>query len=100
MHATNYTGVIAIIRAAAKVLRDNGRIISIGSGIGTRAGTPGFTDYAATKAGLLSIRAPRPVRKTRADTLSPSNVRRSPTLSPSTPGPVYEATTTAAPSGS
>jgi NAD(P)-dependent dehydrogenase (short-subunit alcohol dehydrogenase family) len=53
MHATNYTGVIAIIRAAAKVLRDNGRIINIGSGIGTRAGTPGFTDYAATKAGLI-----------------------------------------------
>src|SRR4030088_974262 len=52
MHATNYTGVIAIIRAAAKVLRDNGRIINIGSGIGSRAGRPGFTDYAATKAGL------------------------------------------------
>jgi NAD(P)-dependent dehydrogenase (short-subunit alcohol dehydrogenase family) len=52
MHATNYTGVIAIIRAAAKVLRDNGRIVNIGSGIGSRAGMPGFTDYAATKAGL------------------------------------------------
>jgi NAD(P)-dependent dehydrogenase (short-subunit alcohol dehydrogenase family) len=53
MHATNYTGVIAIIRAAAKVLRDNGRIVNIGSGIGSRAGHPGFTDYAATKAGLI-----------------------------------------------
>jgi NAD(P)-dependent dehydrogenase (short-subunit alcohol dehydrogenase family) len=53
MHATNYTGVIAIIRAAAKVLRDNGRIVNIGSGIGSRAGRPGFTDYAATKAGLI-----------------------------------------------
>jgi NAD(P)-dependent dehydrogenase (short-subunit alcohol dehydrogenase family) len=52
MHATNYTGVIAIIRAAAKVMRDNGRIINIGSGIGSRAGRPGFADYAATKAGL------------------------------------------------
>jgi NAD(P)-dependent dehydrogenase (short-subunit alcohol dehydrogenase family) len=52
MHATNYTGVIAIIRAAAKVMRDNGRIINIGSGIGSRAGLPGFADYAATKAGL------------------------------------------------
>ncbi|MHB8690529.1 MAG: SDR family NAD(P)-dependent oxidoreductase [Solirubrobacteraceae bacterium] len=52
MHATNYTGVIAIIRAAAKVIADNGRIINIGSGIGSRAGGPGFADYAATKAGL------------------------------------------------
>jgi NAD(P)-dependent dehydrogenase (short-subunit alcohol dehydrogenase family) len=52
MHATNYTGVIAIIRAAAIVIRDNGRIINIGSGIGSRAGRPGFADYAATKAGL------------------------------------------------
>jgi NAD(P)-dependent dehydrogenase (short-subunit alcohol dehydrogenase family) len=52
MHATNYTGVIATIRAAAKVLRDNGRIITIGSGIGSRAGAPGFADYAATKAGV------------------------------------------------
>jgi NAD(P)-dependent dehydrogenase (short-subunit alcohol dehydrogenase family) len=53
MHATNYTGVIAIIRAAAKVMRDNGRIVSIGSGIGSRVGMPGFADYAATKAGLV-----------------------------------------------
>ena len=53
MHATNYTGVIAIIRAAAKVLRDNGRIVNVGSGIGSRAGHPGFADYAATKAGLI-----------------------------------------------
>jgi NAD(P)-dependent dehydrogenase (short-subunit alcohol dehydrogenase family) len=52
MHATNYTGVIALIRAAAKVMRDNGRIINIGSGLGSRAGRPGFADYAATKAGL------------------------------------------------
>jgi NAD(P)-dependent dehydrogenase (short-subunit alcohol dehydrogenase family) len=53
MHATNYTGVIAIIRAAAKVMRDNGRIVNIGSGIASRAGHPGFADYAATKAGIV-----------------------------------------------
>ncbi len=53
MHATNYTGVIAIIRSAAKIMRDNGRIVNIGSGIGSRAGMPGFADYAATKAGLI-----------------------------------------------
>ncbi|MFF4880774.1 SDR family oxidoreductase [Micromonospora sp. NPDC000668] len=53
MHATNYTGVIAIIRSAAKVLRDNGRIVNIGSGVGSRVGVPGLADYAATKAGLI-----------------------------------------------
>jgi NAD(P)-dependent dehydrogenase (short-subunit alcohol dehydrogenase family) len=40
MHATNYTGVIAITRAATKVIRDNGRIVNVGSGIGSRAGRP------------------------------------------------------------
>src|ERR1700737_3296728 len=52
MHATNYTGVIAIIRAAAKVLRDNGRIVNIGSGIGSRAGRPRLPLYAATEASM------------------------------------------------
>jgi NAD(P)-dependent dehydrogenase (short-subunit alcohol dehydrogenase family) len=33
-------------------MRDNGRIVNVGSGIGSRAGRPGFADYAATKAGL------------------------------------------------
>jgi NAD(P)-dependent dehydrogenase (short-subunit alcohol dehydrogenase family) len=53
MHATNYTGVIAIIRAAARVLRDNGRIVNIGSGVASRVGVPGLADYTATKAGLV-----------------------------------------------
>ncbi|MFB6719037.1 SDR family NAD(P)-dependent oxidoreductase [Kribbella sp. NPDC056345] len=52
MHAINYLGVIAVIRAAAKVLRDNGRIVTISSGLGTRVGLPGLADYAATKAGI------------------------------------------------
>lgn len=52
MHATNYLGVIAIIRAASQVLREGGRIITISSGLGTRAGVPGVADYAATKAGV------------------------------------------------
>ncbi len=52
MHAINYLGVIAVIRAAAKVLRDHGRIITISSGLGTRVGLPGLADYAATKAGI------------------------------------------------
>ena len=59
MHATNYTGVIAIIRAAAKVIRDNGRIVNVGSGIGSRVGRPGFADYAATRPALSATpRAP------------------------------------------
>ncbi len=52
MHATNHTGVIAIIRVAAKVLRDNGRIITVSSGVATRVGVTGLADYAATKAGI------------------------------------------------
>jgi NAD(P)-dependent dehydrogenase (short-subunit alcohol dehydrogenase family) len=52
MHATNYLGVIALIRAASKVMRDNGRIISISSGLGTRVGLPGLADYSATKSGI------------------------------------------------
>jgi NAD(P)-dependent dehydrogenase (short-subunit alcohol dehydrogenase family) len=52
MHATNYLGVIAIIRAASRVLRPNGRIITVSSGLGTRVGVPGLADYSATKSGI------------------------------------------------
>ncbi|NIK59601.1 SDR family NAD(P)-dependent oxidoreductase [Kribbella shirazensis] len=52
MHAVNYLGVIGVIRAAVKVLRDNGRIITISSGLGSRTGVPGTADYAATKSGI------------------------------------------------
>jgi NAD(P)-dependent dehydrogenase (short-subunit alcohol dehydrogenase family) len=52
MHATNYLGVIAIIRAASRVLRADGRIITVSSGLGTRVGLPGTADYAATKSGI------------------------------------------------
>ncbi|MFT4119178.1 SDR family NAD(P)-dependent oxidoreductase [Bradyrhizobium sp.] len=51
--AINTFGVIANIRAAAKVLPDGGRIISIGSGLGTRIAFPGTTDYAASKAAIV-----------------------------------------------
>src|SRR6202045_5104491 len=54
MPATNYTGVIATIRAAAKVLRDNGRIVNIGSGIGSPARGPGFTDHRPQTAGRIA----------------------------------------------
>ncbi|MFC9690497.1 SDR family NAD(P)-dependent oxidoreductase [Kribbella sp. NPDC056951] len=52
MHAVNYLGVIAVIRAAVKVLRDNGRIVTISSGLGSRVGVPGVADYGATKSGI------------------------------------------------
>ncbi len=51
MHATNYLGVIAIIRAASRVLRANGRIITVSSGHGTRVGVPGVADYSASQSG-------------------------------------------------
>lgn len=51
--AINTFGVIANIRAAAKVLPNGGRIISIGSGLGTRVAFPGTADYAASKAAVI-----------------------------------------------
>ncbi|SFY49637.1 SDR family NAD(P)-dependent oxidoreductase [Streptomyces sp. F-1] len=52
MHATNYLGVIAVIRAASRVLRSGGRIITVSSGLGSRVGAPGLADYSATKSGI------------------------------------------------
>ena len=49
----NVMGVVATIRAAAPVISDEGRIISVGSGLGTRVGFPGTTDYAASKAAVI-----------------------------------------------
>jgi NAD(P)-dependent dehydrogenase (short-subunit alcohol dehydrogenase family) len=49
----NTLGVVANIRAAAKVLPDGGRIISIGSGFGSRFLFPGTADYAASKAAIV-----------------------------------------------
>ncbi|RWY80486.1 SDR family oxidoreductase [Rhizobium leguminosarum] len=51
--AINVSGVVANIRAASRVLPEGGRIISVGSGVGTRAGFPGTADYAGTKAALI-----------------------------------------------
>ncbi|QWA09699.1 SDR family oxidoreductase [Sodalis ligni] len=49
----NVSGVVATIRAAAPVLTDGGRIISVGSGLGTRVGFSGTADYAASKAAIV-----------------------------------------------
>jgi NAD(P)-dependent dehydrogenase (short-subunit alcohol dehydrogenase family) len=51
--AVNALGVIATIRAAAKVMRNGGRIISVGSGVATRVGTEGLADYAGSKAAVV-----------------------------------------------
>jgi len=48
----NVHGVVAYIRAAAKVLSDGGRIITIGSAITARVGFAGAADYAATKSAI------------------------------------------------
>jgi NAD(P)-dependent dehydrogenase (short-subunit alcohol dehydrogenase family) len=51
--AINAAGVIANVREAVKVLPEGGRIISVGSGLGTRVLFPGTTDYAASKAAIV-----------------------------------------------
>ncbi|GAA1612632.1 SDR family NAD(P)-dependent oxidoreductase [Kribbella karoonensis] len=50
--ATNYTSVVAAIRAAAPLLPEGGRIVSISSGVATRVGFPGMASYAGTKSAL------------------------------------------------
>ncbi|MCC5578826.1 SDR family oxidoreductase [Microtetraspora sp. AC03309] len=52
-YAVNFSGVVAGIRAAARVMEEGGRIISVGSGTGTRVGWPGLADYVATKTGVI-----------------------------------------------
>jgi NAD(P)-dependent dehydrogenase (short-subunit alcohol dehydrogenase family) len=50
--AINVHGVVTAIRAASKLMGEGGRIVTIGSGIATRASFPGMADYAATKAAI------------------------------------------------
>lgn len=52
-YAINVNGVITAIRAAAKLMGNGGRIITLGSGIATRASFPGVADYAASKAAIV-----------------------------------------------
>jgi NAD(P)-dependent dehydrogenase (short-subunit alcohol dehydrogenase family) len=51
--AINVGGVVAAVRAAAKVMGEGGRIITIGSALGTRVGFPGIADYSATKTTIV-----------------------------------------------
>jgi 3-oxoacyl-[acyl-carrier protein] reductase len=50
--SVNVGGVVAAVRAAAKVMTEGGRIINVGSVIATRVAFPGITDYAGTKAAV------------------------------------------------
>jgi NAD(P)-dependent dehydrogenase (short-subunit alcohol dehydrogenase family) len=49
----NVLGTVAVTRAAAPVLTDGGRIIFIGSVLGTHVPFPGAADYAGTKAAIV-----------------------------------------------
>ena len=51
--ATNALGVIALIRAAGKVIGSGGRIINIGSLTTVHVGMRGVADYAASKTALI-----------------------------------------------
>lgn len=53
--AVNTAGVIANIRAAARLLPDEGRIITVSSGLARRVGWPGAADYAGTKAAVAGF---------------------------------------------
>jgi 3-oxoacyl-[acyl-carrier protein] reductase len=50
----NVGGVAAAVRAAAPLMGEGGRIISIGSTVGERVILPGLSDYAATKAAVAA----------------------------------------------
>lgn len=51
--AINVGGMAAAIRAAARVMGEGGRIISVSSCMATHVGFPGYADYAATKAAIV-----------------------------------------------
>ncbi|MGE0755457.1 MAG: SDR family NAD(P)-dependent oxidoreductase [Pirellulaceae bacterium] len=51
--AVNLVAVYAAVRAAARVMGEGGRIISIGSVLGARVPFPGIADYSGTKAALV-----------------------------------------------
>jgi len=52
-HAVNVGGVLAAVRAAAPLLGDHGRIITVGSTAGQQMPFAGFADYAGTKAAVI-----------------------------------------------
>ncbi|KRE89406.1 oxidoreductase [Frateuria sp. Soil773] len=53
-YAVNVSGVVAATRAAAPLLGEGGRVITIGSTLGSRTPWPGMADYSATKAAVAA----------------------------------------------
>jgi 3-oxoacyl-[acyl-carrier protein] reductase len=53
-YAVNVAGVVAVTRAAAEVMGEGGRIVSVGSTGADRALFPGLGDYSATKAAITT----------------------------------------------
>jgi 3-oxoacyl-[acyl-carrier protein] reductase len=54
LFAVNVGGVAAAVRAAAPLISDGGRIISIGSIVGDISPFPGIADYSATKGAVAA----------------------------------------------
>jgi 3-oxoacyl-[acyl-carrier protein] reductase len=54
LFAVNVGGVVAAVRAAAPIMGDGGRIISIGSVAGDTSPWPGIADYSATKGAVAA----------------------------------------------
>jgi 3-oxoacyl-[acyl-carrier protein] reductase len=52
--AVNVTGVASAVRAASPLIREGGRIISIGSIVGDRTPFAGLADYSASKAAVAA----------------------------------------------
>jgi 3-oxoacyl-[acyl-carrier protein] reductase len=52
--AVNVGGVVAAVRAAAPLMREGGRIISIGSVVGETSPSSGIADYSATKGAVAA----------------------------------------------
>jgi len=52
--AVNVGGVVTAVRAAAKVMGEGGRIITVGSCLAARVPFPGIADYSATKGAVAN----------------------------------------------
>ena len=52
LYKINLGGVVTLIRAASRIMADDGRIIAISSQVATRLGLNGLADYTATKAAI------------------------------------------------
>jgi len=54
LFAINVVGVAAAVRAAAGIMVQGGRIVTIGSIVGDRTSFPGLADYSATKSAVVA----------------------------------------------